>query len=175
MTGAAVAYGSCKAASAEMTFDLEQCFEISFDSPKVKRAKLTLEGRVIGLLRSHCKGGTASYDNACASVSSGEAALLSVCVPPHSVAGGENLAVNDHDGPVSLGGLPAGKYVLHATFALAAAAPRCLLPTKGPSSEFAPDPAIDPLWISYKEPFHGAIKKDFGLQITLKVADDTDS
>jgi hypothetical protein len=28
---------------------------------------------------------------------------------------------------------------------------------------------------SYKEPFHGAAKKDFGFQVTLKVADDTDS
>jgi len=49
-----------------------------------------------------------------------------------------------------------------------------ILPTKGPSAEFAPDPAIDPLWLSYKEPFHGAIKKDFGFQIILKVAEETE-
>jgi hypothetical protein len=46
---------------------------------------------------------------------------------------------------------------------------------KGPSAEFAPDPAIDPLWLSYKEPFHGAAKKDFGFQVILKVAEDTDN
>ena len=34
----------------------------------------------------------------------------------------------------------------------------------------APDPALDPLWISYWEPFHGAVKKDFGFQVTVKVA-----
>jgi hypothetical protein len=28
------------------------------------------------------------------------------------------------------------------------------------------------LWISYWEPFHGAQKKDFGFQITLKVVED---
>jgi hypothetical protein len=38
------------------------------------------------------------------------------------------------------------------------------------SAEFAPDPALDPLWISYWEPFHGAAKKDFGFQLTMKVA-----
>ena len=52
-------------------------------------------------------------------------------------------------------------------------APRSVLPCKAPSAEFAPDPALDPLWISYKEPFHAAIKKDFGLQVTIKVAEDT--
>ena len=38
------------------------------------------------------------------------------------------------------------------------------------SAEFAPDPALDPLWISAFEPFHGAAKKDFGFQVTIKVA-----
>jgi hypothetical protein len=175
MTGVAVAYGSCISAEAAFRFDLEQCFEVSFDSPKVKKSKLTLEGRVIGLLRSHHKGGSAEYDNACASVAGGTAGLLSLCVPPHAVAGGENLSVNDHDGPVSVPGIPAGKYTLHQTFALGASAPKCLLPCKAPSAEFAPDPALDPLWISYKEPFHGAAKKDFGFQVILKVADDTES
>src|SRR5262249_17364136 len=38
-----------------------QAFEVSFDDPKVKKAKVTAEGRVIGLLRSggkeKCSGG----------------------------------------------------------------------------------------------------------------------
>jgi len=29
---------------------------------------------------------------------------------------------------------------------------------------------FDPLWISYWEPFHGANKKDFGFQVTVKVS-----
>ncbi len=175
MFGVAVAYPACLPAEASFQFDLEQCFEISFDSPKVKKAKLTLEGRVIGLLRSHHKKGAAGFDNACAGVVSGSASILHLCVPPHAVCGGENLSVNDHDGPVSVPGVVAGKYTLHQTFAIHASAPKCLVPCKAPSAEFAPDPALDPLWISYKEPFHGAAKKDFGFQITLKVADDTES
>jgi hypothetical protein len=173
MTGAAVAYGSICDASAAQNFDLDQAFEVSFDNPKLKKAKLTMEARVIGLLRSHGKNDTASYDNACAAVLSGPANLVHLCVPPHSVAGCDNLSVNDHAGPFSVP-IAAGKYCLQQTFMVSAAAHKCLL-CKGPSAEFAPDPAIDPLWLSYKEPFHGAAKKDFGFQVILKVAEDTDN
>ena len=58
----------------------------------------------------------------------------------------------------------------HQTFAVSAAHPQSLWCCKAASAEFAPDPALDPLWISYWEPFHGAIKKDFGFQVVLKVA-----
>ena len=68
----------------------------------------------------------------------------------------------------------AGKYLLRQTFRVSATAHATVLPTKGPSAEFAPDPAIDPLWLSYKEPFHGAVKKDFGFQLTLKVTEETE-
>src|SRR5450755_799590 len=87
-------------ANSEMKFDLDQCFQVNFDDPKVKRAKLTVEGRVIGLLRSHCKG-HAEQGEACASVSCGPQALVTMCVPPHSVSGGENLTINCHEGPIS--------------------------------------------------------------------------
>src|SRR5215471_6200874 len=61
MTGVAVAGGHpCKDSVATLEFDLEQELEIAFEKPDIKRAKLTMEGRVIGLLRSHAKGaGTA--------------------------------------------------------------------------------------------------------------------
>jgi hypothetical protein len=173
MTGAAVAYGALRDALAAQAFDLEQCFELSFDNPKVKKGKLTMEGRVIGLLRSHCSKDSAAYDDACAAVGVGPTCILKLCVPPHSVGGKESLSVNDHDGPYSVP-VTAGKYVLKQTFRVSATAHPTVLPTKGPSAEFAPDPAIDPLWLSYKEPFHGAVKKDFGFQIILKVAEETE-
>src|SRR5262245_31916606 len=43
MTGVVIANSS-------MQFDLEQVFEVSFDNPKLKKANLTVEGRVLGLL-----------------------------------------------------------------------------------------------------------------------------
>jgi hypothetical protein len=174
MLGVVVAGGHpCSASVASMDFDLTQYFEVNFDNPKLKKAKLVLEGRVIGLLRSHCNGGgSAGEGPGCATVLKAEAPLVTLCVPEHSVAGGENLAINDHDGPVEVPAV-AGKYTLHQTFTVSAAHPRRLLPCKAASAEFAPDPALDPLWISYWEPFHGAVKKDFGFQITVKVAEDT--
>jgi hypothetical protein len=163
MTGAAVANSS-------MQFDLEQFFEVNFDDPKVKKAKLTVEGRVVGLLRGEKKG-CAEYADACAHIGAGPAELLAVCVPPHQVCDHDNLAVNDHDGPRSMPVVP-GKYTLHQTFTIRAYSSSVLC--KRPSAEFAPDPALDPLWISYHEPFHGVKKDSFGFQVIVKVAADTD-
>ena len=86
--------------------------------------------------------------------------------------------VNPDSGIYAIGSPVVEKAVLHLdrdkyhgkTFTIAARSDCALF--KRPSAEFAPDPALDPLWISYWEPFHGAIKKDFGFQITLRVAPD---
>jgi hypothetical protein len=171
MTGVAVAGAHpCKGSVAALDFELNQCFEVTFEKG-TKAAKLTLEARVIGLLRSHhgCKGGgSAEHGKACATVAAGDVSVLSLCVPPHSVASGENLSINCREGPCGVAVRP-GKYTLNQVFHVSAAHARSLLPCKASSAEFAPDPALDPLWISYWEPFHGAQKKDFGFQVTLKV------
>ncbi len=171
LMGVAVATGHPHGSSASLSFDLDQCFEVVFEKPEVKAAKLTLEGRVIGLLRSGCKGGAAAESGGCASVGCGPVTLVSLCVPDHSVAGGEDLSINDHAGPINTP-VTAGLLTLHQVWQVVATHPRALL-GKAASAEFAPDPALDPLWISYREPFHGVIKKDFGFQILVKVADDT--
>ena len=152
----------------------DQSLDIAIADPKVKRAKLTLEGRVIGVLRSHKGGGSADQGPAHASVSCGTAEMVALALPSHSVCAGENLSVNDRTGPVAAS-VAAGEYHLHQSFAVTASHPWSLKLCKTASSEFAPDPALDPLWISYWEPFHGAAKKDFGFQVTLKVAADSDA
>jgi hypothetical protein len=163
MSGAVVGNGS-------MHFDLEQCIEVSFDDPKVKKAKLTIEGRVIGLLRGEPKA-CAEYSEATATIAVGPVEVITVAVPPHSVCGCENLAVNDHDGPKTVP-VTAGKYSLHQCFTIAAKTDSCL--GKRSSAEFAPDPALDPMWINFWEPFHGVKKDSFGYQLTVKVASDND-
>jgi hypothetical protein len=161
MSGAVVA-------NAEMRFDLEQCFEVRFDDPKLKKAKLAVEGRVIGLLRGEPHG-CAEYADACAHVFAGPTDLLSVCVPPHSACNRESLSVNDHDGPKTVPVLP-GRFALKQTLLIAA---RSTFPCK-PSAEFAPEPALDPIWLSFHEPFHGVRKDSFGFQVILRVAPDTE-
>lgn len=172
MTGVAVAGAHpCKDSVATLSFDLTQGIEVAFGNAKVKKASLTIEGRVIGLLRSHKGGGSAEFTNAAAVVSSGPASVAVLTVEPHSVACGDNLSLNDHPAPVTAT-VSAGPLTLHQSFTISASHPRCLRPTKAASAEFAPDPALDPLWISYWEPFHGAAKKDLGFQVTIKVADE---
>jgi hypothetical protein len=177
MTGVAVAGGHpCQDSVAALTFDLLQDFEVTFAGKDVKQAKLTLEARVIGLLRSHAKGGGAASITCPAEAVvapcgvPGAPALVAVALPGRSVAAGENLSVNDREGPV---GVPvaAGKYTLRQRFGVQASHPRKLC-GKAASAEFAPDPALDPLWISAFEPFHGAAKKDFGFQVIVRVAAD---
>jgi hypothetical protein len=171
MSGVAVAYGSpAGAASAALDFALTQAFDVSLDKPGVKAAKLTLEARVIGFLRTHKTG--SAEESGSVSVTGAGCPGLAVAVPSHSVCGCESLSVNDKEGPVSMV-VPAGTYCLNQTFRVAATMLRAILPCKAPSAEFAPDPALDPLWISAKEPFHGAAKKDLGFQVTIKVSPET--
>ncbi len=168
MAGVAVAYGSpAGPASAALDFVLSQGFEVSFDKPTVKAAKLCLEAQVYGFLRSHKVG--SAEEGGTAAVTGAGGQLLTVDVPSHAVAGGESLGVNDKTAPCCVV-LPApGKYCLNQTFHVGAAMPRAIFPCKAPSAEFAPDPALDPLWISPKEPFRGAAKKNLGFQVILKV------
>jgi hypothetical protein len=175
MTGVAVADAHpCRPSEATFNFDLTQCFEIGFDSPKRKRAKLFLEGRVIGLLRSGCHSvGLAAEGPGCAAVvAEGGEPVATLCVAEHAVSGGENLSINDRAGPLEVPIL-AGTYTLHQTFTISVTYRRGLIPNKLTSAEFAPEPALDPLWLSYWEPFHGLGKRDFGFQLTLRVAEDT--
>jgi hypothetical protein len=177
MTGVAVAGGSpCKDSFAALAFDVCQEFEITPAKPDVKRVKLTIDARVIGLLRTHEKGGgTASITCpahaivALAGAAGPEPAVLVVTLPGRTAAAGENLSVNDKCGPTAAVVSP-GKYTLREAFGVHTAHAKKLLPCKPASAEFAPDPALDPLWISAFEPFHGANKKDFGFQVTVHVS-----
>jgi len=137
MKGVAVATaGPVQDTSATLDFDLSQCFEVITAKPETK-VKMTLEGRVIGLLRSDKHGGSAGINQAVAAVSCDTAGLLSISLPSHSVCCGQNLSVNDQEGPCATSVL-AGKYTLHQNFSIGAAHPRCLVPCKPGAAEFAP-------------------------------------
>src|SRR5271156_156496 len=108
MTGLAAANANlCKTSVASYHFDLAQCFELRFHG-KTKSAKVTLEGRVIGLLRSDhshytgCfkKGGTAETSGAHAAVTAGQEELLSLSMPARIASNGEDLSVYNREGPL---------------------------------------------------------------------------
>jgi len=169
MQGVAVAGPHpCKDSFAALDFELNQCFEIGLDKPAGKKVNLKLEARVIGLLRAGSGAGGLAEVSGTVGVSTGHAEIISLPVPSHAVSGGENLSINDHEGPAAVL-LPPGRYTLHQVFHVGARYPWRLC-GKAASAEFAPDPGLDPLWISYREPFHGANKKDLGLQVILRAA-----
>ncbi len=97
--------------------------------------------------------------------------VVEIALPPREVAHGENLSVNDRVGPIEVPIAP-GRFTLKQRFGVQATHPKNALPCKAASAEFAPDPALDPLWISAWEPFHGAIKQAFGFRVTLRVVAD---
>lgn len=172
MTGVAVAGGHpLKDSLATLQFDLDQTLDVTFSDPKFKKAKLTVEARAIGLLSSHRGGGSAEQGQACVRIACGTVDVATLCVQPHSVSCGESLSQNCREEPLEVPVI-AARYTLNQTFLITASHPRSLRPCKAASAEFAPDPALDPLWISYHEPFHGASKKDLGFQIIIKAVVD---
>ena len=133
-----------------LDFDLAQRFEVCFDNPKVKTAKLTMEGRVIGFLRGH--------KNGIAPTSAGR--RRSVAAAGGRVAGHGHAVPLGQRGPEPgderQGGAGQrgrsrrpGSSCLNQSFHVGRddAEGRCCR-ARRPSAEFAPDPAIDPLWIS---------------------------
>jgi hypothetical protein len=157
----------CKESTAVMDFDLNQQLTIVFADPKVKRAKLFAEGHVVGLLRGDAYGGSAGVGPGEVALGCGDRSAVLLAIDGHTVNGDENLAINDHKGPVSVPVLP-GEYHLMQSFHIRAAHARSIC-GKAASAEFAPDPALDPTWISVTEPFRGAKKKDFGFRVVLRV------
>jgi len=171
LTGAAVATDHPLGSAAVLSFQVEQGFEVVALKPAVKAA-LAIEARVTGLLRGG-KTGSASASGGWATVTCGGIELGSACLPDRCVAGA-NLTVNDQSG------LPAapvgpGPHTLAVRWQVSASHPKALL-GKAASAEFAPEPALDPLWVGGpRDPFRRADKKDFGFQVTLRVAEADDS
>jgi hypothetical protein len=167
----------CRTSVASYRFDLTQAFELHFHG-KTKTAKLTLDGRVIGLLvsdHSHyvgClgpKGGTAETEPAHAAVSSCDHnELVSVTLPARETSCGHDLAVYNYEGPHMVS-LPAGKYVLSENWGISVSHPPFYV--RGASAEFAPQPNYNTEnhWLTLIHPFNGQATKDFGFKVTLKV------
>jgi hypothetical protein len=156
-----------EATAASMAFDLDQEFEIAFADPKLKKAKFTIEAQVMGLLRGDRNGGSACVNGAGAVLFCGQASILALAMDGHEVSGGDNLSINDRKGPMSMA-VPAGDYHLMQTFRIGATHARGIC-GKAAAAEFAPDPALDPTWISATDPFRGTNKKEFGFRVTLRI------
>jgi hypothetical protein len=163
-------------------FELTQAFAVVFNSKRVVGAKLTLEGRVIGILRTdhthhtpccfpgcrHC--GTAETLPATAAVTSEGGELVSLSLPPRQSCCCDDLSVYNHEGPFCVPVI-CGKYMLHETWGFGTTHPAFWC--RGASAEFSPQPQYCPeageYWFQHFHPFNGLASKDFGYQVTLKL------
>jgi hypothetical protein len=166
---------------ANYSFDLEQCFGICFNTKRVKSAKLTLEGQVIGLLRTDhrlytcclgkCCCGTAETNPATAAVTCGDTTLVGMTLPARAAAGCNDLSVYNHEGPLCVPVLP-GKFTLHASWGFGTTHPAFFC--RGASAEFSPEPhycteGSDAYWFAHFHPFNGVATRDFGYRLTIKL------
>lgn len=167
MTSAAVAGAHpCHDSVAAQDFDFIQELELA-PARVGGKLRLSVEVRATGALRSHAKGlAEASGD---AAITRGPDVIAMIGIPPHNASSGQNVSVNDANATPPLVVEP-GRYSLHVRFHTAAQHPRSILPCKAASADFAPDDALDPLWISAHEPFHGVDRKQFGFQVIVRVA-----
>lgn len=166
---------------ANYQFDLVQCFKVAVNSKRVQASHLTLEGRVIGLLRSDhshhagccfhhlCKKcGTAEAMPATAAISCGSQPLVSLTLPARTASDCQDLSIYNHEGPLETM-VPAGTFTLHANWGFGVTHPA--FHTRGASAEFAPQPSYVPesYWFSEFRPFNGLATRDFGYQVIIKV------
>ena len=180
MTGLTAANADLLCTSlSQYQFDLVQGFEVVFNSKRVKSAKLAMEARVIGLLRSehshragcwqlHKKCGTAETMTASASVSGASGEFVGVTLPGRAASAGEDLSVYNRETAQSAAIMP-GRCLLHGSWGFGVTHPA--FHCRGASAEFAPQPNHVPesYWFSEFRPFNGLATKDFGFQVTLKV------
>jgi hypothetical protein len=157
----------CRGSAAALDFTLDQEFGVVCAEPKVQKAKLTIDWQVIGLLRGDKNGGSAGVGPGVVAIDCEGICLLLLVIQTHAVNGNEYLAINDHKGPISIPVGP-GEYHLRQGFRINAEHARSIC-GRAAAAEFAPDPTLDPTWISVTDPFRGANKKEFGFRVVLRV------
>ncbi|MCS6849597.1 MAG: hypothetical protein NZ700_00330 [Gemmataceae bacterium] len=165
---------------ANYTFELHQDFEVRVNSDKVKAVKLSMEGQVMGLLRSDhshytchiCDiGGVAGTQPALAAVAAGEQTLVSLTLPARMTSRRQDLSVYNHEGPFIIPIAP-GRFTLHQSWGFGTSHPPFFV--RGASAEFSPQPQyfLEPFWFQNIRPFNGIATNDFGFKVTLKVIAD---
>jgi hypothetical protein len=168
LTGVAAAKANpCKPSFAALESHVAQQFEVVFPAG-LRPARLILEARVIGLLRSEgCKSGSAELVHATAAVQHGEVALATISLGPKGVACRDGLSINLAEGPVCAPVGP-GCHSLNLGFRISASQVKCFCPYIS-SAEFAPPPALPAAWVHEPDPFGGMDRSQLGFQVVVRV------
>jgi hypothetical protein len=179
MGGSAVVGSDFHGSLAGMDFNLEQDLDIVATRPGARPPRIGLIGRVVGTLQvtepCKCFGkpcGTAEQGQATASLVAGTHSLLSVNVKSSSASCGQEVAVNNRDGPVES---PAtvGSYRLSGSFHLGVTQGKGVFHRQFAVADFDPAPQLDAFWADALKPFRAVPRRDFGFKVVLRVVEDT--
>jgi hypothetical protein len=174
VAGAGLAGSGHKGGTASMQLELDQDFEVVPTKADLRPPRMIVSAWLIGTLGSSQDGpgGTAEHSPACAVIKSEDQPLFNVCIKPHSVAGGQNLLVNDRVGPMEMTIAPAC-YHLHQTLAINALQPKVICHSgAAAAADFDPDPRLDSRWNEVLKPFRASPHRDFGFRIIFQVVEE---
>jgi hypothetical protein len=181
MGGGAVVGSDFCGSVAGMDFHLEQDLDIVPLRNGVRRPRIGLVGRVVGTLQVTDPGkcclkacGNAEQGIASASLTSGDAHLLSVNVPPSAAACGQELSINHRDGPVEATAA-AGCYRLTGSFHIGVNQGKAVFNRRFAVADFDPAPQFDAFWADALKPFRAVPRRDFGFKVVLRVIEDMEA
>jgi hypothetical protein len=160
---------------------MDQDLDIIATRPGVRQPRVGIVGRVVGTLvvtepaknsKVCCKsGGTAEQGPAAACLSLGSTSLLHISLEPSVVGCGQELAINNRDGPVeAVAGV--GCYHLNATFRVAATQGKGVFYRQYAVADFDPAPQLDSFWADALKPFRAVPRRDFGFKVIVRVVED---
>jgi hypothetical protein len=178
MGGSAVVGSDFHGSMAGIDFNLEQDLDIVPTRKGVRPPRIGLIGRVVGTLQvtqpCKCFGkpcGTADQGSATGCLVLGDHNLLSVNVKGSSAVCGQEVAVNNRDGPVEA--LAAvGSYRLTGSFHIGATQGKGVFHRQFAVADFDPAPQLDAFWADALKPFRAVPRRDFGFKVVLRVVED---
>jgi hypothetical protein len=180
MGGSAVVGSNFHESAAAMDFILEQDLDVVATRKGVRPPRIGLIGRVVGTLQvtepCKCFGkpcGTAEQGHATSSLVAGDHALLSVNVKPSAAACGQEVSVNNRDGPVECPAM-VGCYRLTGSFHLGVTQGKGVLHRQFAVADFDPAPQLDAFWADALKPFRAVPRRDFGFKVVLRVVEDVE-
>jgi hypothetical protein len=181
MGGSAVVGSDCLASAAAIDFNLEQDLEIVPTRKGLRPPRIGMIGRVVGTLQVTdpslcCKTkskpcGTAEQGPGTAFLSIGDTGLLTINVRPSAVVCGQDLALNNRDGPVESVATP-GCYRLAGTFHIGVTQGKGCFHRQFAVADFDPAPELDAFWADALKPFRAVPRREFGFKIALRVIED---
>jgi hypothetical protein len=181
MRGAAVAGSECRGGSASLDFNLQQDLDIIATRKGLRPPRIGMVGRVVGTLQvtdpngclrlAGCKScGNADQGPAAATLSTGETNLLTLNLQPAAASCGQELAINNREGPVEAQA-NVGSYRLSSTFRIGVTQGRNVWNRQAAVADFDPAPQLDGAWADALRPFRAVPRQDFGFKLILRVVE----